>query len=57
MESDVYDLYERQMRDEMSLGEYDESIVQWYLHGESVVETYISAVSFNYSTRELIPAL
>lgn len=57
MEYDVYDLYERHIRAEMSLGEYDDTIVQWYLHGEPLVRSYIGAVSISLPVRELIPAV
>jgi hypothetical protein len=57
MEYDVYDLYERHIREEMALGEYDDTIVQWYLHGETVVKSYIGTVLINHSAHELIPAV
>ncbi len=56
MERDVYDLYERGIREEMSLGEYNDTIVQWYLHGDLVVRSYVGAVSVN-TGHELITAV
>jgi hypothetical protein len=56
MEYDLYDLYERQVREELSMGEYDDNIIQWYLHGELVVKSYISSIQLHSAT-ELIPAL
>ncbi len=54
MDHDVYDLYERNIREEMSLGEYDDTIVQWYLHGDLLVKSYVTSV---HPVHELIPAV
>lgn len=54
MEDDLYDLYESNIREEMSLGEYDDTIVQWYLHGDLLVQSYVGSV---HSVHELIPAV
>ncbi len=56
MVNDVYDLYENHIREELSLGEYDDTIVQWYLHGDLVVKSYVGIISTNHS-HELIPAV
>lgn len=56
MEFDVYDLYENHIREELSLGEYDDTIVQWYLHGDLVVKSYVGSISTS-NPHELIPAV
>lgn len=45
MDADVFEMYKERVREEMSVGEYDNAIIEYYLHGDSVVERYLNEVA------------
>lgn len=53
MDADVYEMYKERVREEMSVGEYDNAIIEFYLHGDSVVERYLNDVTAERKMKEI----
>jgi hypothetical protein len=54
MDTDIYAIYKERVREEMSVGEYDDAIIEYYLHGNAIVERYLNDVAVQSATKELL---
>lgn len=45
MDTDLYAMYKEHILEEMSVGEYDDAIIEYYLHGNAIVERYVNEVA------------